>query len=55
LAIVSQGEAQCGGNYKIIAAIEAPAVIERMFTHPGLCAQPPPRAPVRRFNPFQAA
>ena len=33
----------CGGNLKIIAAIEEPAVIERMLTHLGLCAQPPPR------------
>jgi hypothetical protein len=28
---------------KIIAAIEEPAVIERVLTHLGLSAQPPPR------------
>ena len=46
---------QCGGNLKIVAAIEEPAVIERILTHLGLCAQPPPRAPARRFDLFQAA
>jgi putative transposase len=46
---------QCGGNLKIIAAIEEPAVIERILTHLGLSAQPPPRAPARRFDLFQAA
>ena len=44
---------QCGGNLKIVAAIEEPAVIERILTHLGLCAQPPPRAPARRFDLFQ--
>jgi NAD(P)-dependent dehydrogenase (short-subunit alcohol dehydrogenase family) len=39
---------RCGANLKIIAAIEEPAVIERILTHLGLSAQPPPRAPVRR-------
>ncbi len=45
----------CGGKLKIIAAIEEPAVIERILTHLGLSAQPPPRAPARRFELFQAA
>ena len=34
---------QCGGKLKMIAAIEEPAVIERILTHLGLSAQPPPR------------
>ena len=46
---------QCGGHLKIIAAIEEPAVIERILTHLGLCAQPPPRTPARRVELFQAA
>ena len=46
---------QCGGKMKIIAAIEEPAVIERILAHPGLSAQPPPRAPARRVDLFQAA
>ncbi len=46
---------QCGGNLKIIAAIEEPVVIERILTHLGLCAQPPPRAAARRVDIFQAA
>jgi hypothetical protein len=37
------------------AAIEEPAVIERMLTHLGLCAQPPPRTPARRVDLLQAA
>jgi hypothetical protein len=35
-------------SLKIIAAIEAPAVSERILTHLGLTAQPPPRTPARR-------
>ena len=46
---------QCGGKMRIIAAIEDPAVIERILTHLGLSAQPPPRAPARRVELFQAA
>jgi hypothetical protein len=38
-----------------IAAIEEPAVIERILTHLGLSARPPPRTPARRFDLFQAA
>lgn len=45
----------CGGKLEIVAAIEEPAVIERMLRHLGLCAQPPPRAAARRFDVFQAA
>ena len=45
----------CGGKLKIIAAIEEAAVIERILTHLGLSAQPPPRAPARRFELFHAA
>jgi hypothetical protein len=45
----------CGGKLKIIAAIEEPAVIERILTHLGLSAQPPPRAPARRVDLLQAA
>jgi len=41
---------QCGGNLKIIAAIEEPAVIERILTQLGLCAQPAPRTPARRLD-----
>ncbi len=41
---------RCGvaAKLKIIAAIEEPAVIERILTHLGLSAQPPPRTPARR-------
>ena len=45
----------CGGMLNIIVAIDEPAVIERIPTHLGLCAQPPPRASARRFELFQAA
>jgi hypothetical protein len=45
----------CGGKLKIIAAIEQPDVIERTLTHFGLSAQPPPRAPARWVDLFQAA
>ncbi len=45
----------CGGRLRIIAAIEEPAVIERILTHLGLSAQPPPHAPGRRVELFQAA
>jgi len=40
---------------RIIAAIEEPAVIERILTHPGLSARPRPRAPARCVDLFQAA
>ena len=38
----------CGGKLKLVAVIEEPAVIEKILTHLGLAAQPPPRAPARR-------
>ena len=45
----------CGGQLKLIAAIEEPAVIQRILTHLGLAAQPPPRAPAVRVDLYQAA
>ena len=33
----------CGGQLKLIAAIEQPAAIARILTHLGLAARPPPR------------
>ena len=45
----------CGGQLKLIAAIEEPAAIARIVTHPGLAAQPPPRAPAVRVDLFAAA
>jgi hypothetical protein len=36
---------QCGGEFKIIAAIEEPAVIVRIFMHLGLPARAPPPPP----------
>jgi hypothetical protein len=44
----------CGGALKIIAAIEAPAVITRILTHLGLPARVPPRAPARLPQLIQA-
>jgi Putative transposase len=38
----------CGGKFKPIAIIEAPAVIEKILTHLGLNPHPPPRTPPRR-------
>ena len=46
---------QCGGNFTIFAAIEAPAVIVKILTHLGLPARAPPRAPARRLDLFEAA
>jgi hypothetical protein len=37
----------CGGELKIIAAILEAPVIEKIFTHLGLKARAPPRAPAR--------
>ena len=45
----------CGGQLKLIAAIEEPAAIARILTHLGLAAQPPPRAAAVRVDLFQAA
>ena len=46
---------QCGGEFRIIAAIEEPAVIVRILTHLGLPARAPPRAPAGSLALFQAA
>ena len=46
-------QCQCGGKLKLVAVIEEPAVIEKILTHLGLAAQPPPRAPARRVELFQ--
>ncbi len=46
---------QCGGDLKIIAAIEEPAVIVRILTHLGLPARAPLRAPARPLALFRAA
>ena len=46
---------QCGGAFRIIAAIEAPAVIVKILTHLGLPAMARPRALARRSQLFQAA
>ena len=45
----------CGRKPKTIAAIEEPTVIERILTHLGLSAQPPPRTPARRVELFRVA
>jgi len=46
---------RCGGDMKIIAAIEEPAVIVRILTHLGLPARAPPRPPARLLALLQAA
>ena len=46
---------QCGGEFRIIAAIEEPAVIVRILTHLGLPARAPPRSPARPLSLFEAA
>ena len=46
---------QCGGNFKIIATTEAPAVMVKILNHLGLPARAPLRAPARRPELFQAA
>ena len=38
---------QCGGDFKIIAVIEEPALIVKILTHLGLPARAPPRSPAR--------
>lgn len=45
----------CGGNLKILAAIEEPVVIVRILTHLGLPARAPPRAPARELSLDYAA
>ena len=46
---------QCGGEFRIIAAIEAPEVIARILTHLGLPAKAPPRSPALPLPLFQVA
>ena len=46
---------RCGGDMKIIAAIEEHAVIASILTHLGLPARAPPRSPARPLELFQAA
>ena len=46
---------ECGGEFRIIAAIEEPAVIVRILTHLGLPARAPTRSPARPLPLFQAA
>ena len=45
----------CGGDLKIIAAIEDPALIAKILTHLGLPARAAPRSPARPLALFQAA
>ncbi len=40
----------CGGQLKIVAAIEDPVVIARILTHLGLAARAPLRAPAREHS-----
>ena len=46
---------ECGGQLKIIAAIEEPVVIVRILTHLGLPARAPPRSPARALPLIHAA
>jgi hypothetical protein len=46
---------RCGGNLKIIAAIEEPEVIVKILTHLGLPARAPPRSPARPLALIEAA
>ncbi len=46
---------QCGSDFKIITAIEEPAVIVKILTHLGLPARAPPRSPARPLALFQVA
>jgi hypothetical protein len=43
----------CGGALTIIAAILERPVIEKILTHLGLQARPPPQAPARGQMPLQ--
>ncbi len=45
----------CGGNLKIIAAIEDPSVITKILDHLGLATRAPPRAPARSFDLLETA
>ena len=44
----------CGGQVKVIAAIEEPAVIGKILTHLGLSPRPPPKSSAR-YNPYDEA
>ncbi len=44
----------CGGQIKIVAAIEEPGVIKKILTHLGLSPHPPPKSPAR-YDPFAEA
>jgi len=46
--------ARCG-KLKLIAAIEEPAVFEKILQHIGLDPKAPPRAKARRMELFEAA
>ena len=46
---------QWGGEFKLIAAIEEPAVIVRILTHLGLPARAPPRSAARPLPLMQAS
>jgi hypothetical protein len=46
---------QCGGEFKIGAAIEEPAAIVRIFRHPRLPARALQRSPARPLPLFQTA
>ena len=46
---------ECGGKLKFVVSIEQPEMIEKILTHLGLAAQPPPIAPARREELFEAA
>ncbi len=45
----------CGGDLKIIAAIEEPTVIAKILTHRGLPTRAPPRALAQAFDLFEPA
>ena len=49
------GRCACGGKLKFVAMIEQPEVIEKILTHLGLSPQPPPIAPARQEDLFEAA
>ncbi len=44
----------CGGQVKVVAAIEEPGAIKKILTHLGLSPHPPPRAPAR-YDPYDEA
>ena len=44
----------CGGQVKVIAAIEEPIVIRKILVHLGLSPHPPPRFPAR-YDPYDEA